>query len=195
MTEKENIKQLIGEAYDAYCNSLIAKRKEGKTLCDFIADKLVENGIRDINQKGLVAVEGEVSIVPENIIADVKAALDGNFQDKKTLSERDKIIEILRASGYGYFITHEGVNAEEALKYAAEALMACGIGDVNEWKEKNKIINLSLPIRQFVSKVLEQIEKKFPTKHKSEEFENGAMAIISIMREVAEWFSITIDMR
>lgn len=51
------------------------------------ADALIQNGIRDINAKGVVAVEGEVSIVPKNIIADVKFALDGNVAEWKRRAE------------------------------------------------------------------------------------------------------------
>lgn len=31
------------------------------------------------------------------------------------MTDREKIIETLRASGYGFFITHEITNADEAL--------------------------------------------------------------------------------
>lgn len=52
------------------------------------------------------------------------------------MDEREKIIETLRASGYGYFVTHEKANADEALNDAADALIAAGYGDVKEVKRK-----------------------------------------------------------
>lgn len=54
---------------------------------DDLADALIEAGIRDINQKGLVAVNGEVSIVTKNIIADAKDTLDGNLAEWKRRAE------------------------------------------------------------------------------------------------------------
>lgn len=55
------------------------------------------------------------------------------------MTDREKIIETLRASGYGYFITHEKANADEALAYAADALIADRIGDVSEWKRRAEV--------------------------------------------------------
>lgn len=52
------------------------------------------------------------------------------------MGEREKIIETLRASGYGYFVTHEKANADEALNNAADALIAAGYGEVEEAKRK-----------------------------------------------------------
>lgn len=46
------------------------------------------------------------------------------------MTDREKIIETLRASGYGFFITHEITNADDALAGTADALIANGIGDV-----------------------------------------------------------------
>lgn len=54
------------------------------------------------------------------------------------MTDREKIIETLRASGYGYFITHKKANADEALADTADALIANGIGDVSEWKDRAK---------------------------------------------------------
>lgn len=55
------------------------------------------------------------------------------------MTDREKIIETLRASGYGFFITHEITNADEALADAADALIADGIGDVSEWKRRAEV--------------------------------------------------------
>lgn len=55
------------------------------------------------------------------------------------MTDREKIIETLRASGYGYFITHEKANADEALAYAADALIADGYGDVAELKRRTEV--------------------------------------------------------
>lgn len=55
------------------------------------------------------------------------------------MTDREKIIETLRASGYGYFITHKKANADEALAYAADALIADGYGDVAEWKRRAEV--------------------------------------------------------
>lgn len=55
------------------------------------------------------------------------------------MTDREKIIEILRASGYRYFITHEITNADEALADTADALIADGCGDVSEWKRRVEV--------------------------------------------------------
>ena len=156
MTEGEKIKQLIGEAYDEYCNSLIAKRKEGKTLCDFIADKLVENGIRDINQKGLVAVEGEVSIVPENIIADVKAALDGKVEEWK---RKASSFDILR-SGPGKYYPHDNImlyKGENVEKIAQER---------DKWRRRAEIAerNDKIMDRALTMACLDKASTYYPNK-------------------------------
>ena len=46
--------------------------------------------------------------------------------------DRNKLIELLRQSGYGYFITHENANIEECLTNTADHLIANGIGDLKE---------------------------------------------------------------
>lgn len=43
------------------------------------------------------------------------------------MTDRERIIETLRASGYGYFITHKKANADEALADTADALIAAGL--------------------------------------------------------------------
>lgn len=55
------------------------------------------------------------------------------------MTEREKIIETLRASGYGFFITHEITNADDALADTANALIADGIGNVAEWKRRAEV--------------------------------------------------------
>lgn len=60
------------------------------------------------------------------------------------MTDREKIIETLRASGYGYFITHEVTNADEALADTADALIAAGIGDVSELKNHRLVAEYSL---------------------------------------------------
>lgn len=62
------------------------------------------------------------------------------------MTDREKIIETLRASGYGYFITHKKANADEALADAADALIADGIGDVSEWKRRAEVAERALKI-------------------------------------------------
>lgn len=60
------------------------------------------------------------------------------------MNEREKIIETLRASGYGYFITHDGANAEEALRQTADALIEAGIGDVKETEHRAEVAERAL---------------------------------------------------
>lgn len=60
------------------------------------------------------------------------------------MTEREKIIETMRASGYGFFITHEITNADEALADTADALIADGIGDVAEWKHRAEVAEKKL---------------------------------------------------
>ena len=84
MTEKEKLKEIIETVlgfYDYY--KVVVTEKD----VDRLVDKLIENGIRDITEKGVVAVEGEISIVPENFVADVKFALDGNVDELKRRAE------------------------------------------------------------------------------------------------------------
>lgn len=45
---------------------------------------------------------------------------------------KKKIVEIIRQTGYGYFITHDGIDAESVLEQTADALIAARIGDVKE---------------------------------------------------------------
>lgn len=58
------------------------------------------------------------------------------------MDEREKIIETIRESGYGYFITHDDANAEEALRQTADALIAAGFGDVSAVKAEQEEIKL-----------------------------------------------------
>lgn len=60
------------------------------------------------------------------------------------MDEREKIIETLRASGYGYFVTHEKANADEALNNAADALVAAGIGDTTNIIVENEVLQRAL---------------------------------------------------
>lgn len=60
------------------------------------------------------------------------------------MTEREKIIEIIRQSGYGYFVTHDNADTEQALQDTAKALIENGIGDISEWKESNKILKKAL---------------------------------------------------
>ena len=62
------------------------------------------------------------------------------------MTDREKIIETLRASGYGYFVTHEITNADEALANTADALIADGIGDVAAWKRRAEVAERALKI-------------------------------------------------
>lgn len=55
------------------------------------------------------------------------------------MTDRKKIIETIRTSGYGYFITHDNADVEEVLAQTADTLIAAGIGDVSEYKEKLKL--------------------------------------------------------
>lgn len=94
MTEKEKLKEIIETVlgfHDYY--KVVVTEKD----IDRLVDKLIENGIRDITEKGVVAVEGEISIVPENFVADIKFALDGNVDELKRRAEvaerNDKIKE------------------------------------------------------------------------------------------------------
>lgn len=48
------------------------------------------------------------------------------------MTDREKIIETLRASGYGFFITHKKANADEALADTADALIAAGYRKASE---------------------------------------------------------------
>lgn len=68
------------------------------------------------------------------------------------MTEREKIIETLRASGYGFFITHEITNADEALADAADALIAAGIGDVTEYKKIIHDLNTDVVAYRALSK-------------------------------------------
>ena len=42
------------------------------------------------------------------------------------MTDRERIIETLRASGYGFFVTHKKANADEALADTANALIENG---------------------------------------------------------------------
>lgn len=88
---------------------------------------------------------------------------------------REKIIEILRTSGYGYFITHDNADTEQALEDAAKALIENGIGDVAEWKEK---------VEQATSREkFEETERKYADKR-----ENGCRNRIKVIeQERDEW--------
>ena len=84
MTEKEKLKEIIETVlgfHDYY--KVVVTEKDIYRL----VDKLIENGIRDNTEKGVVAVEGEISIVPENFVADIKFALDGNVDELKRRAE------------------------------------------------------------------------------------------------------------
>ena len=71
------------------------------------------------------------------------------------MTDREKIIEILRASGYGYFITHEITNADEALADTADALIAAEYGDVSEWKRRAEVAEKELEKhKRALSKVI-----------------------------------------
>lgn len=52
---------------------------------------------------------------------------------------KKKIVEIIRQTGYGYFITHDEVDAENALEQTADALIAAGGGDVAETEHRAKV--------------------------------------------------------
>lgn len=39
-------------------------------------------------------------------------------------NKKDKLIEVIRASGYGYFITHKAVDVEDCLKATADSIIA-----------------------------------------------------------------------
>lgn len=80
------------------------------------------------------------------------------------MNERDKIIETLRASGYGYFVTHEKADADEALNDAADALFANGIGDVEYFK--NSYNRKKLECINFIKEFGEHI--KHLTKERDE---------------------------
>lgn len=58
------------------------------------------------------------------------------------MTDREKIIETLRASSYGYFITHKKPNADEALADTADALIANGIGDISEIKSEAQSLRI-----------------------------------------------------
>ena len=78
------------------------------------------------------------------------------------MTDREKIIETLRASGYGFFITHEKANADEALAYAADALIADGIGDVSEWKSRAEVAERKYSISlQLINSVAPFGEERF----------------------------------
>lgn len=47
--------------------------------------------------------------------------------DSEKAIQREMMIETLRSSGYGFFVTHETTNADEALADAADALIAAGL--------------------------------------------------------------------
>ena len=86
---------------------------------DDLADALIEAGIRDINQKGLVAVNGEVSIVTKNIIADAKDALDGNLAEWKRRAEvaEHKLLELAMFCTKGNpYLSKEHSQEKEAYK-------------------------------------------------------------------------------
>lgn len=64
---------------------------------------------------------------------------------------REKIIEILRTSGYGYFITHDNADTEQALEDAAKALIENGIGDISELKARlEKAVELKAKVGDVI---------------------------------------------
>lgn len=79
------------------------------------------------------------------------------------MNERDKIVEIIRQSGYGYFITHDNADTEQSLQDTAKALIENGIGDISEWKEK-------LDIAEKAGKIIQRGIRVFGTdNHRVEE--------------------------
>ena len=64
--------------------------------------------------------------------------------DREKAIQREMMIETLRSSGYGFFVTHETTNADEALADAADALIAAGIGDTTNLIVENKVLQRAL---------------------------------------------------
>ena len=56
------------------------------------------------------------------------------------MTDRKKIIETIRTSGYGYFITHDNADVEEVLAQTADALIAAGIGDTTNLIVENEVL-------------------------------------------------------
>lgn len=52
------------------------------------------------------------------------------------MTDRERIIETLRASGYGFFVTHKKANADEALADTANALIENGYRKQSEVEQK-----------------------------------------------------------
>lgn len=78
------------------------------------------------------------------------------------MTEREKIIETLRASGYGFFITHEITNADDALADTANALIADGIGNVAEWKRRAEVAEKKLlELAMFCTKGNPYLSKEY----------------------------------
>lgn len=80
MNEYDKIKSIIENTlgfHDYY--KVVVTEKD----IDKIVNNLISNNIRDIESTGVVAVEGEVSIVTPDIVSDVKYALDGNVDKLK----------------------------------------------------------------------------------------------------------------
>lgn len=118
MTEREKIIDMLQENIEAEIQYYPEDNYAKVVIdCETIADALIAAGIRDINQKGLVTVNGEVSIVTENIIADVKDALNGNLAEWKRKTEiaqkAGKIIQqgMLRVFGSKNPVINNKINA------------------------------------------------------------------------------------
>lgn len=105
---------------------------------DDIADALIENGIRDINSKGVVAVEDEVSLVPENIIADVKFALDGNVAEWKRRTEvAEKELERYKRALRGACGIGAAIRTEEHIKARMDCFLRQADREIEEEREND----------------------------------------------------------
>ena len=60
--------------------------------------------------------------------------------------DRDKLIELIRQGGYGYFITHENANVEECLANTADYIIANGIGDITAEKHRADVAEEALSL-------------------------------------------------
>ena len=92
-----------------------------------------------------------------------------------------------------------GDSNEERMLKAIKEYCKRGADKIEELaKDKEKPIThgcLFSKLRDFIEKVLKQIEEKYLNKTCSEEFQNGAMSIIQIMKDVAEEFNIIIEIK
>lgn len=88
------------------------------------------------------------------------------------MTDREKIIETIRTSGYGYFITHDDADVEEVLAQTADALIEAVGKDSHdvceEFAEETKKLMqrifgdyIAKEMSGFIDEIKEKVERKY----------------------------------